>query len=142
MLSANSDRSSGLIARARRCGPRPPSFASSSTLGLSNAEFNWGINAGAGLAVSRAECRNGRGARDDQEAAAELFGQCNLANQPLHVADGLLQANHNCAGDDAVADVELVHPVDGGDWLHVTVGQAVAGVQRDAGSPNLLAGFD
>ena len=145
MLSANSDLRSGLIAQARRCGPNSPNFANSSIRGLSSAEFNWGINAGealAGLVASHAEHKKERENRGHQEAATELSGQRNLANQPLHVAYGLLQADHDCAGDDAVADVERVHSVDSGDRFHVAIGQAVAGVQYDAGGPNLLTGFD
>ena len=37
------------------------------------------------------------------------------ADQPFHLAHGLLEADHDRPGDDAVADVQLVHALDGGD---------------------------
>ena len=41
-----------------------------------------------------------------------------------------VEADHHRPGDDAVADVQLVHVRDGGDGPDVAVGQAVAGVER------------
>ena len=101
-------------------------------------EFNWAINADGGFGgfASRAELSAYR------HSVRWSRLRTNQPIKPLHVAHGLLQADHDCAGDDAVADVELVHSVDGGDGFHVAVGQAVTGVQRDAGGADLLAGFD
>ena len=50
--------------------------------------------------------------------------------------------DHDRSGDDAVADVQLVHAVDGGDRFHVAVSQAVAGVEREAGGSHMLSGRD
>ena len=64
MLSANSDRSSGLIARRRRCGPKSLNFANSLIPEPSSVEFKWVINAGealaAGLVGSHAGCKRWR----------------------------------------------------------------------------------
>src|SRR3954454_19702413 len=110
MPSANSGRSSGLIAQARRCGPSSLSFASSWIPVLSSAECNWGINAAealAGLVASHAEHKEKRRGRGHQELPPKSR-QRDLANQPLHVAHCFLQADHDCTGYDAVADIERV----------------------------------
>ena len=62
-----------------------------------------------------------------------------LTYQPLHVADGLFEADHDRAGDDAVADVQLAHVGDRGDRLDVAVGESVAGVEQEARGADLLA---
>ena len=65
-----------------------------------------------------------------------------LRDQPLHIAHGLLQADHDRAGDDAVADVQLVHVLDRGDRFHVAIGEAVPGVREEAGQRTSLLAAD
>ena len=46
----------------------------------------------------------------------------------FHFAHSLLEADHQRAGHDAVADIEFRDAFQGGDRLDVAIGQAVAGV--------------
>ena len=57
-------------------------------------------------------------------------GRCDAR---LHLANGLCQADEDGAADDAVADVELFHPVESRDGPDVLVIEAVAGVQFQPG---------
>ncbi len=54
----------------------------------------------------------------------------------------MFEADHNGPGDNTVANVELVHLVEGGDGLHVAVGETVPRIERNAGGVNLAAGGD
>ena len=58
----------------------------------------------------------------------------------FHFTDGLLEADEDGAGDDGVADVELVHVRDRSDRADVVIVEAVAGMQRQAAGDDLLAG--
>jgi hypothetical protein len=62
-------------------------------------------------------------------------------DQPLHIADGLFQADHDGAGDDAVANVQLANAEDSRNGLDVALGQAVAGVQGEARGQDELGGL-
>jgi len=65
------------------------------------------------------------------------WGAC---NKLLHLSDRLLKSHHQGPGDDAVADIEFCHPLQGGHRADVEIGQAVPGVQSPAKLANLFAG--
>lgn len=58
----------------------------------------------------------------------------------LHLAHGLLEADHDGPRHDAVPDIELVHVRNIGDGPRVLVIQAVAGVVRHSRGDDLLRG--
>src|SRR5262245_58223963 len=61
-----------------------------------------------------------------------------LGDQPFHIANSLLEPNHNRPRDDAVSDVQLVHALHGSDRLHVAISEPMARVERQPAISHLF----
>ena len=80
--------------------------------------------------------QEGRAAPEKKSAAQQPALLCvgsRLAHQRLQAGHGLAQADEHGPRDDGVSDVQLPHPRQRRDGLHVEVVQAVSGVEAHAG---------